>query len=143
MVSGSKALIAMSGGVDSSAAAFLAQQKGFECIGGTMVLCQSNEDIADAEAVAQRLGMPFYTFDARLPFRSQVQAPFVRSYEEGETPNPCILCNRKLKFGYLLDRAKELGCTHIVTGHYARVRQDHETGRWLLQKASDSSKDQS
>lgn len=143
MVSGSKALIAMSGGVDSSAAAFLAQQKGFECIGGTMVLCQSNEDIADAEAVAQRLGMPFYTFDARLPFRSQVQEPFVRSYEEGETPNPCILCNRKLKFGYLLDRAKELGCTHIVTGHYARVRQDHETGRWLLQKASDSSKDQS
>ena len=143
MVNGAKALIAMSGGVDSSVAAYLAQQEGFECIGGTMLLCQSEEDISDAEAVAQRLGIPFYTFDAKLPFRSMVQEAFVQSYEAGETPNPCILCNRKLKFGYLLDRALELGCSHIVTGHYARVRRDEATGRWLLLKAADNAKDQS
>ena len=143
MTSGSKALIAMSGGVDSSAAAFLTLQAGFDCIGGTMVLCQSEADIDDARAVAQRLGMPFYAFDARLPFRTHVQEPFVHSYEAGETPNPCILCNRQLKFGFLLERAQELGCSHIVTGHYARVRQDEETGRWLLLKAADHGKDQS
>lgn len=143
MVFGSKALIAMSGGVDSSAAAYLAMQEGFQCIGGTMILCQSNEDIQDAQAVAQRLNIPFYTFEAKLPFHNLVQEPFVRSYENGETPNPCILCNRWLKFGYLLDRAVELGCSHIVTGHYARVKQDTQTGRWLLLKAVDSSKDQS
>lgn len=143
MVSGSKALIAMSGGVDSSVAAYLAIEAGFECIGGTMLLCQREADITDAEAVAHRLGIPFYTFDARLSFRQQVQEPFTQSYEAGETPNPCILCNRKLKFGYLLDRAKELGCTHIVTGHYARVRHDITSGRWLLLKAADSAKDQS
>lgn len=143
MFSGHKALIAMSGGVDSSVAAFLAMQKGFDCIGCTMLLCQSSEDIIDAEAVATRLNMPFHTFDARLPFQNQVQEPFVRSYESGETPNPCILCNRQIKFGYLLDRATELGCSHIVTGHYARVRQDAATGRWLLLKAADRQKDQS
>lgn len=143
MVLASKALIAMSGGVDSSVAAYLAIQKGFDCIGGTMILCQTQEDIADAEAVAHRLCIPFYTFDARLPFRTTVQEPFVQSYEAGETPNPCILCNRQLKFGYLLNRAKELGCSFVVTGHYARIRQDKETGRWLLLKAADSSKDQS
>lgn len=143
MYSGSKALIAMSGGVDSSTAAYLAIQNGFECIGATMLLCQSEQDIADAMSVAQRLEIPFYTFDARLPFRSQVQDAFVQSYESGETPNPCILCNRHLKFGYLLERAKELGCSHIVTGHYARVQQDLQTGRWLLLKSADCSKDQS
>ena len=143
MVSESKALVAMSGGVDSSVAAYLAMEEGFQCIGGTMILCQKECDISDAEAVAHRLGIPFYIFDAKLPFRQLVQEPFVQSYEAGDTPNPCILCNRKLKFGYLLDRAKELGCSHIVTGHYARVRQDPETGRWLLLKAADNAKDQS
>lgn len=143
MFSRQKALIAMSGGVDSSAAAYLAMQQGFDCIGCTMMLCQSNEDIADAEAVALRLNIPFYTFDARLPFRDSVQKPFVESYEAGETPNPCIRCNKTVKFGYLLDRAIELGCTHIVTGHYARIHQDKETGRWILLKATDPAKDQS
>ena len=143
MVLGSKALIAMSGGVDSSTAAYLALTAGYDCIGGTMILCQSQEDIDDAEAVAKHLGIPFHAFDARHHFRHQVQEPFVQSYEAGETPNPCILCNRYLKFGYLLDRAQELGCTHIVTGHYARVRQNETTGRWLLLKAQDTAKDQS
>ena len=143
MFSGSKALIAMSGGVDSSVAALIAMQRGFQCIGSTMILCQSDDDIADAGAVAKKLGIPFYTFDARLPFRTQVQEAFVNSYEAGETPNPCILCNQTIKFGYLLERAKDLGCSHIVTGHYARIRQDESTGRWLLQKAADAAKDQS
>lgn len=143
MVSDLKALIAMSGGVDSSVAAYLTMQEGYECIGGTMILCQSEDDIADAEAVAHRLGIPFHTFDARLPFRTQVQEPFIQCYEDGETPNPCILCNRWLKFGFLLDRALELGCTHIVTGHYAQVKQDPASGRWLLLKAVDATKDQS
>jgi tRNA-specific 2-thiouridylase len=143
MYSGFKALIAMSGGVDSSTAAYLAMEKGFDCIGATMLLCQSEQDITDAASVAERLQIPFYTFDARLPFRSMVQEAFVRSYETGDTPNPCVLCNRHLKFGYLLDRAKELGCSHIVTGHYARVQQDQQTGRWLLLKSADRSKDQS
>ena len=143
MFSGSKALVAMSGGVDSSIAAYLAMQVGFECTGATMLLCQSDQDISDAMDVAHRLSIPFYTFDARSPFRSLVQEAFVKSYECGDTPNPCIQCNRHLKFGYLLDRAKELGCSHIVTGHYARVQKDPRTGRWLLLKAADLSKDQS
>ena len=138
-----KALIAMSGGVDSSAAALLTLQQGYDCLGGTMLLCQSPEDLADAAAVAQRLEIPFYTFDAREPFRCLVQEPFVRSYEAGDTPNPCILCNRHIKFAFLLERARELGCSHIVTGHYARVSFDAATGRWLLRKAADSAKDQS
>ncbi len=143
MASQPKALIAMSGGVDSSVAAFLTMQQGFDCIGGTMLLCQDPGDVADARAVAQRLDIPFYTFDGTEPFRQQVQEPFVRSYEQGETPNPCILCNRHIKFGYLLDRALELGCTYVVTGHYARVRRDDCTGRMLLLKAADHAKDQS
>ena len=143
MVSNSTALVAMSGGVDSSVAAFLAMQKGFSCIGGTMLLCQKPQEVADARAVAQALGIPFHTFDAAGLFREKVQQAFADSYEAGLTPNPCIECNRHIKFGYLLDRALELGCSHIVTGHYSTVRQDPSTGRWLLGKALDESKDQS
>ena len=143
MVSNPKALVAMSGGVDSSVAAYLAMEQGFSCIGGTMLLCQKPQEVADAQAVAQTLGIPFYTFDAAGLFREKVQQAFADSYEAGLTPNPCIECNRHIKFGFLLDRALELGCSHIVTGHYATVRQDPDTGRWLLGKAVDESKDQS
>ncbi len=138
-----QALIAMSGGVDSSVAAYLSMEKGFSCVGSTMVLCQKPQEVADAQAVADRLGIPFHVIDAAAPFRQLVQEEFVRCYEEGLTPNPCITCNRQIKFGYLLDRALELGCDTIVTGHYARVRQDEQTGRFLLMKATDSAKDQS
>lgn len=144
-----RALVAMSGGVDSSVAAYLTQQEGFQCVGGTMRLfdkepdCALSADARDAKEVANRLGFPFLLFDFREEFRQQVMDDFVRCYESGLTPNPCIVCNRRLKFDRLLRQAQELGCDYIVTGHYAQIRQDQKTGRFLLTKAVDQAKDQS
>lgn len=139
-----KALIAMSGGVDSSVAAHLAMQQNLDCCGGTMLLWDNSPSTtADAQAVAQRLGIPFYAFDATSLFRQQVVEPFIAAYEAGLTPNPCIRCNCHLKFSWLLDRALELGCDYVVTGHYARLIQDESTGRTLLYTAPDKAKDQS
>ena len=137
-----RALIAMSGGVDSSVAALLATERGLDCIGGTMHL-HDTACAADAAAVAQRLGIPFHEFDCREQFRQLVMDYFVRCYEEGGTPNPCIECNRHLKFGLLLERARELDCAYVVTGHYARIEFDEISGRHLLKKAADEGKDQS
>lgn len=147
---GKKALIGMSGGVDSSVAAFLTQQMGIGCIGATMHLYRGEEESSccsldaaeDARAVAYRLGIPFYVFNFTRDFEDNVMAPFVRCYEQGLTPNPCIECNRHLKFDKFLHRAMELGCDYVVTGHYARILQDGKTGRLLLQKAADTAKDQ-
>ena len=137
-----QAMIAMSGGVDSSVAAWLTQQAGFSCVGATMqLLDRSGSEADDARAVAQRLGMPFHILDMRQAFRQDVMEDFVRCYEAGLTPNPCIVCNRRLKFGRLLDAAAELGCDYIVTGHYARILE--ENGRFHLAKAADPAKDQS
>ena len=151
-----KALIAMSGGVDSSVAAFLTQQAGFQCTGATMRLfdnsilgqdrestCCSLDDVEDARSVARRLGFPFYVFNFKDDFEEKVIRKFIHCYECGTTPNPCIDCNRYLKFDHLLRRGYELGCDCVVTGHYARIRQDETTGRYLLYKAVDLSKDQS
>ena len=146
-----KAFIAMSGGVDSSVAAYLTQKEGFACIGGTAQMCDqailgdafSRQGIDDARAVAQRLGMEFHVFDAVDAFKSAVVGDFISCYEQGLTPNPCVVCNRHIKFSYLLDHALELGCDYIVTGHYAQVKQDKHTGRYLLYKAADEAKDQS
>lgn len=148
------ALIAMSGGVDSSVAAYLMQRSGYRCIGGTMQMCNANilgqpqdssfsDNITDAECIAHRLGMDFYVFDSTAVFQKQVIDKFVRCYEEGSTPNPCVDCNRHLKFEYLLQRALDLGCDRIATGHYAQVRYDPHTERYLLYKAADKAKDQS
>ena len=150
-----KALIGMSGGVDSSVAAFLTQQAGYDCIGATMRLfsndvlgedqqstCCSLDDVEDAKSVARRMGMPHYTFNFQDTFRETVMDKFVRCYERGDTPSPCIDCNRYLKFGALLRRARELGCQYVVTGHYAQIHQDPESGRYLLYKAADRAKDQ-
>jgi len=135
-----KALIGMSGGVDSSVAAYLTVEQGFDCIGATMKLWS---DVSmDARAVAHRLEIPFVHLDLADRFRSCVVDPFIRCYEEGLTPNPCIECNRNLKFGLFLQQADILGCSHIVTGHYARISQNSETGRWELRKALDEGKDQ-
>ncbi len=146
-----KALIAMSGGVDSSVAAYLTQNAGYHCVGAIAQMCDkallgdafNQQNIRDASAVAERLGMDFYIFDAVEAFKQAVVGNFIDSYEQGLTPNPCISCNRHIKFSFLLDKALELGCHCIVTGHYAQVRQDETTGRYLLYKAVDTAKDQS
>ena len=145
-----KALIAMSGGVDSSVAAYLTACEGFSCIGATMRLydgedstCCSLDAVEDARSVAHKLGMPFYVFNFTEDFTRQVIDDFVRCYEDGLTPNPCIRCNEHLKFSRFLDRALVLGCECMVTGHYAKIRQDPATGRYLLWKAADPTKDQS
>ncbi len=146
-----KAMIAMSGGVDSSVAAYLTRQAGYTCVGAIARMCDaallgdgySTQNIVDAQSVADRLGMDFFVFDAVEPFKKNVVEPFITCYEQGRTPNPCIECNQHIKFSFLLEKALELGCSHIVTGHYAQVQQDPETGRYLLYKAADEAKDQS
>lgn len=145
-----KALIAMSGGVDSSVAACLMLQQGYACIGATMRLydgedgsCCSLDSVEDARNVAYRLGIPFHVFNFTKDFQEKVMDHFVSAYEGGLTPNPCIQCNRYLKFSRLLERAMLLGCEYVVTGHYARIQRDAATGRYLLRKAADSAKDQS
>lgn len=151
-----KALIAMSGGVDSSVAACLMKDKGYECIGCTMKLhsdyvegveilagstCCSLDDVEDARGVAHSLDMPYYVFDFQDNFKEKVIDYFVDSYEHAMTPNPCIACNRYLKFEKLYERAVELGCDKIVTGHYARI--EFVDGKYILKKALDDTKDQS
>lgn len=140
-----RALIGMSGGVDSSVAAYLTMQQGYDCLGATMLLhdYQNGHGVSDAEAVAKRLGLPFSVFDFSEEFRCKVMDSFVRCYEEGLTPNPCIECNRHLKFDRFLQQAQKLGCDYIVTGHYAQIHLDNATGRYCLKKAVDESKDQS
>lgn len=137
-----KVLIAMSGGVDSSVAAFLMQKGGFDCVGATLRLLDA-ADTQDAQAVADRLGIPFHVFDMRQEFRREVMEDFVDCYRAGLTPNPCVVCNRRIKFGLLLDKAEELGCRYVVTGHYTRIGRDEKTGRFVLRKALDPGKDQS
>lgn len=136
-----KCLVAMSGGVDSSAAARIMQEMGYDCIGCTMTLC-GHEATADAAAVAEKLGMEFFILPAEETFRRCVMEDFVRCYEQGKTPNPCTVCNRYLKFGVLLEKALEKGCDCVATGHYARIHED-ENGNILLKKAADAAKDQS
>jgi len=152
----SKALIAMSGGVDSTVAAHLSVEAGLDCLACTMKLFR-NEDIGespakacctladtfDARAAADRLGIPFYVFNFVDTFKEQVIGRFVRAYQNGETPNPCIDCNRYMKFERLLARAKGLDMDYIVTGHYARIEFDNGSGRYILKKGVDLSKDQS
>lgn len=136
-------LIGMSGGVDSSVAAYLLQQQGFSCMGATMRLYDTGSgDAGDAAGVARRLGIPHQVIPLEEEFQRCVISPFVTSYEQGLTPNPCITCNRTMKFGRLLELAEAMGCGYVASGHYARIRQDEETHRFLLYKAADPGKDQ-
>jgi tRNA-specific 2-thiouridylase len=143
-----RALIAMSGGVDSAVAAILMKEVGYECIGATMKLivsggskCCSLEDINDARAVAWKLEIPHYVLNCTSDFTRHVIEPFIKSYEEGETPNPCIECNRHLKFSLLIRRAMELDAEKLVTGHYARIEKSGDC--YILKKGVDHHKDQS
>ncbi|MDR0511998.1 MAG: tRNA 2-thiouridine(34) synthase MnmA [Treponema sp.] len=143
-----RALVAMSGGVDSAVAAILMQESGYGCIGATMKLiknggskCCSLSDINVARAIAWKLGIPHYVLNCTEDFDRYVIKPFVNSYIEGNTPNPCIECNRYLKFVFLLRRASELEAEVLVTGHYAQIEKS--ASRWLLKKGADEHKDQS
>jgi tRNA-specific 2-thiouridylase len=154
----------MSGGVDSSVAAYLLQRQGYEVIGATMQLvgsdlapapiesgCCSLNDVEDAKMVCAKLGIPHYTLNFKEEFRREVVEDFVHEYAAGRTPNPCIRCNRYLKFEKLMARALELGCTYLATGHYAQVVRcdagtcsaSHDDGGLLLKKGVDAGKDQS
>lgn len=147
-----RALIAMSGGVDSSAAAYLLINDGYSCAGATFkfdissqngeILFKSDDLAAkDAKKVADHFGMEHFVLDCSERFKRETIEYFVSSYERGETPNPCVVCNRKIKFGYLLDFATERGYDKIATGHYAILKKDGD--RTLLYRAKDLSKDQS
>ena len=137
-------MIAMSGGVDSSVAALLAIDQGYEAAGATMRLINGSgdNDINDAKSVCDRLGIEHHVFDMREEFDREVMCNFADTYLQGETPNPCIVCNQHIKFGGLLRRALDMGFDRIATGHYASVKYDECSGRWLLIKAADRSKDQ-
>ncbi len=151
-------VVAMSGGVDSSVAALLLQQQGYKCIGITMKLwdyelvggnvnhesgCCSLDAISDARMVCAKLDMPHYVLNFSKEFHHEVVDNFVDEYLAGRTPNPCVLCNTKIKWDTLIEKAKELGADYIATGHYARVRHNQQSGRYELFRGKDDNKDQS
>jgi tRNA-uridine 2-sulfurtransferase len=153
-----RVVVAMSGGVDSSVAAALLVEQGYEVIGVMLRLwaeeppadagapatnkCCSLEAVYDARAVADQLKIPFYVVNAEAPFKTQVVDFFIREYAAARTPNPCLACNRHIRFGFLFDYARKLGATHMATGHYARVTAD-TAGRYHLYRGADPAKDQS
>ncbi|MBI3333535.1 MAG: tRNA 2-thiouridine(34) synthase MnmA [Candidatus Omnitrophica bacterium] len=150
-------VVAMSGGVDSSTAAYLLKEAGFSVIGMTLKTwpkelcdtvprhqtCCSTRDIEDARLAASQLGIPFYVVEASVRFKSEVMDPFVEGYAQGLTPNPCVVCNRKVKSGILLEKAQALGVDRLATGHYAGVVWDEGRGRYAVRQAADPNKDQS
>src|SRR5215208_5590322 len=156
-----KIAVAMSGGVDSSAAAAILKEQGHDLVGFTMQLwnqrrglsvdesgeplpsrCCSLDDVYDARRVAEDLGFPFYVLNLERDFELDVVAPFVQSYLEGETPIPCVACNSRLKFASLDRMALSVGCEKVATGHYARVALDEAAGRYRLLRGRDARKDQ-
>lgn len=151
-----KALIAMSGGVDSSVAAYLIKEQGYDSTGITLKLfdnedigekkektCCSLDDIEDARNVCYKIGIPYYVYNFKDSFKENVISRFIDAYENGTTPNPCIDCNRYIKFEKLMRRADELEFDYVVTGHYAIIEYNSETDRYLLKKSVDITKDQS
>ncbi len=151
-----KALVAMSGGVDSSVAAYLTKEMGYNATGITLKLfdnedigekkeknCCSLDDIDDARNVCRKIGIPYYVYNFKDSFKENVIDRFISAYENGTTPNPCIDCNRYIKFEKLIRRAEELEFDKVVTGHYSIIEYDKGAGRFLLKKSADLSKDQS
>lgn len=142
-----RVLLGMSGGVDSSVAAFLLQKEGYEVVGATMALWDfkdGNKDtsIEDAGAVCNKLNIDHHVLDFREDFKDLVVDNFIDEYFAGKTPNPCVFCNKTIKFGLLFDKARELGCDYVATGHYALVDFNEKSGKYEIRKASSDSKDQ-
>ncbi len=143
-----RVMIGMSGGVDSSVAALLLKNESYEVIGATLELfagssCCNIDTYIDAKNVCNQLGIPHFTFNYKDEFREHVINDFISCYANCKTPNPCIECNKYMKFGFMYEKAKELGCNYIATGHYAKTEYSEKYGRWILKKSKSLKKDQS
>lgn len=141
-----KVLVGMSGGVDSTLSLHLLKEQGYDIAGINCLFCPGEStllDVSDAKKVADKMNVPFQVLDLRKEFTESVIGNFIGAYENGGTPNPCIICNKYLKFGAMLDKALEMGFDYIATGHYARIDYDEAKGRYLLKKGLDEKKDQS
>ena len=143
-----KILLGMSGGVDSSVSALLLKKQGYDVIGTTLELfagssCCNQETYIDAKNVCNSIGIPHFTYECKQEFQKHVIDDFIECYANCRTPNPCIECNKYMKFGIMYEKAKELGCKYIATGHYAKIEYSEEYKKWVLKKSNTGKKDQS